>query len=281
MTLETWKQALKNPPAIPAGLPQGALISRGALAPDPSLFLSNLDGSQQQGLVFGNGSLSPDGLKLVYADENSHLIILEIAGGKKEQLTSGTDYDPFWSPDGKQIAFRHQTKKGLNVFLMDANGKNLRALTDVTTNPELRGWSRDGSRLIMVSTLGKNSQVDLLDPGSGQSRSLVSTSLRFDTQVSISPDGSLMAYTDKVVGRMASGIYVSRLDGSEKRLLVQLDTLTAFSPLWSPDGKWLVFNVLKEDFLHPAEVPALVSLDTCQVVPLTGLNGVIQGWTNP
>jgi Tol biopolymer transport system component len=96
--------------------------------------------------------------------------------------------------------------------------------------------------------------------------------------VSISPDGKWIAFANKVTGRMTPGIFVSRLGGSEKRLLVQLDYWIADRPRWSPDGKWLSFEVIDTDQMTSPPVSALVNVETCQVVPLSMLNGTIEQW---
>jgi Tol biopolymer transport system component len=80
---------------------------------------------------------------------------------------------------------------------------------------------------------------------------------------------------------MAPGIFVSRLDGTERRLLIQLDTWMIGLPLWSPDGNWLAFLATNTDTMRPEETPGLVNVETCQVVPLANLDGAIQSWVNP
>ena len=146
VALDQWELAMMSPGMIPSGLPEKVLVMRGALAPDPTLFLSSLDGSFDQGLVFGQGSLSPDGTKLAYSDENNQLLILDIASRGKTALRNG--FNPVWSPDGMQIAFLSQTEKGMNVFLMDADGQNSRALTDTTEFLGLANWNNNGQLLI-------------------------------------------------------------------------------------------------------------------------------------
>jgi len=278
LTLAVWKQAVGNPPVLPAGLPEKALVSRGALSPNPSLFIVSLDGSTEQGLVFGNGSLSPDGTKLVYSGADNRLHILEIASKQSTLLTNGAqDFFPFWSPDGTKIAFERQTDKGMNIFIMGSDGQNVHALTDTTDNPTLSGWTADSRQLLM--TVWQQEEIQLLDVDSGTVQSLITINQTLDNSATISPDGRRIAYMDKVPGRMTPGIFVSSLDGTQKRLLVQLDTWTVGLPLWSPDGNWLAFLVVDtEDALHPDGIPALVNLKTCQVVPLPDLLGEIRGW---
>ncbi|MHB0875014.1 MAG: TolB family protein, partial [Anaerolineae bacterium] len=62
----------------------------------------------------------------------------------------------FWSPDGSLIAFssdRDPSYQDERVFLMDATGGNVRAVTPVgpgraDRNPD---WSPDGSRIVFSS----------------------------------------------------------------------------------------------------------------------------------
>jgi len=273
VTLDQWKQALGSPGVIPQGLPEKVLVMRGALAPDPSLFLSSLDGSFDQGLVFGHGSLSPDSTKLAYSDENNQLLILDIGNGGKMALRNG--FNPVWSPDGMQLAFLRQTEKGMNVFLMDADGQNPRALTDTTELLGVANWNNNGQLLIQ-----SGNKIELLDAANGNRRTILNIS--YDSYGSptaaISPDGQWLAYLERVPGRKMPGIYLARLDGSETRLLVQLDDWTATVALFSPDSKWLAINLMNPEVPNATITPALVNLDTCQVVPLPNLNGEIRGW---
>jgi Tol biopolymer transport system component len=44
--------------------------------------------------------------------------------------TPGADYLPAWSPDGKRIAFVCKRGGHSDIYVMDADGGNLRRLTD-------------------------------------------------------------------------------------------------------------------------------------------------------
>ena len=279
VTLDAWKQAAGNPLPLPTGLPDRVLVSRGALSPDPSLFISSLDGSTNLGLVFGQGSLSPDGTQLAYSDEDAYLYVMNVSTKQNTLLTDNTfDLRPLWSPDGTRIAFSRLTDKGYNIFVMDADGRNVRALTDTTENTLAAGWTPDSQKVIGVTIQGGGDPVQLFDVANGTRLTLSFIRQSGEVDVSISPDGEWVAFTDKVPGRMAPGIFVSRLDGSDRRLLVQLDTWTVGRPRWSPDGNWLAFTLMDADQYSAPLTPALVNVATCQVVPLNGLNGEIEGW---
>ncbi len=277
ITLEKWKQAEAEGVPFPSDLPEKVLVMRGALSPDPSLFIVSLNGSSEQGLVFGQGSLSPDGTKLVYSDEQNRLVMMEIASGQKNVL--GDDYlSPLWSPDGKKIVAPHLTEKGYNIFVLDKNGSNPRALTDTAEFIGLAGWS--GSDHVLIQSGNK---IELLSVSDGSRQTLLTTDYDSygSTSAAISSDGQWLVYLEHVIGKMTPGVYISRLDGSEKRLLVQLDHWAVFSPLFSPDGKWLIFNVLNTDLPNASVIPALINLETCEIVPLSDVNGEIKGWVNP
>ncbi|MEO8277014.1 MAG: amidohydrolase family protein [Thermoanaerobaculia bacterium] len=94
--------------------------------------------------------VSPDGTTIVF-DMLGDLYTLPIAGGKASRLTSGPAWDvqPRYSPDGRTIAFTSDRNGIDNLWAVDADGKNARAITaekDVyVRSPD---WTPDGRFLV-------------------------------------------------------------------------------------------------------------------------------------
>jgi Tol biopolymer transport system component len=95
-----------------------------------------------------------------------------------------------------------------------------------------------------------------------------------------SPDGVWVAYQYQEFGRNGPWIYIARLDGSDRRLLVKLDARwSGGDPVWSPDGKWLSFSVTDmQNRDQPFGMNAILNPNTCEVIPLPGVTGSIKSW---
>ncbi len=273
LSLDSVKKALANPPALPTELTGKLLLMRGALAPEPSLFLANLNGSAEIPLAFGQGSLSPDGSRVVYSDENNRLILMEIASKQKTIL--GTGYlAPRWSPDGAKIAFLHETPQGYNLFITNADGSNLHQLTDQTGFLTLADWTADSQSLLIQD--GTN--IELLNIANGARRILLQTNFNPYGAVTaaLSPDGNWLAYLEKVPGKMTPGLYLKTLPDGEPRLLAQLDYWSVFNPVFSPNGQWLAFTVMNGDTWQDTYTFAL-NVNNCQTSPLP-ISGELREW---
>jgi Tol biopolymer transport system component len=74
--------------------------------------------------------VSPDGRTIVF-EMLGDLYTIPIAGGKATRLTSGQAFDaqPHFSPDGKSIVFVSDRSQADNLWLMNADGTNIRAIT--------------------------------------------------------------------------------------------------------------------------------------------------------
>jgi hypothetical protein len=278
LNLSGWKEvANKQQTLLPTELNGKILTMRGALFPEPSLFISNVDGSEEQGLVFGHGSLSPDGTKVVYSDENNILRILDMLNGNISTLniSIGQVINAYWSPDGKQIAF-DSFARGNHIFVMDANGENLRQLTSGSERSFALGWSGDGKQILFISQRphGEN-MLKLINVDTNSITDLWSV---HGDRAAISPDNQWIAFVDKVNGKMGNGIYISRLDGTDKRLIVQLDYWVTISPAWSPQGNWLGFSVLNTDLPTGNISLGAININSCEAVFLGELNGYIRSW---
>ncbi|MBU8898427.1 amidohydrolase family protein [Corallococcus sp. M34] len=94
--------------------------------------------------------VSPSGDELVF-DLLGDLYTLPMAGGEARPLTSGVAWDmqPRYSPDGKSIAFTSDRGGGDNIWVMNRDGSNARAVTHETfrllNSPT---WSPDGQFIV-------------------------------------------------------------------------------------------------------------------------------------
>jgi WD40 repeat protein len=278
-SLSDWKHMLENPPVLPTEISGKILFKRAAFAPDPSEFIANLDGSQERSLVFGHSSLSPDGSQLVYSNLKGQIVILNLENNTETILYDKTDaFQPIWSPDGKSIAFT-EFNETTQILVMDTDGSNLREIIKSNLYPDLLGWTADNKHLMYRNQLGeRRGPLILLDIDSKEEIEL------FDilSRASMSPNGQWIAYIDSVPGKTGSGLYVSKPDQSEKRLLVQLDYLAISNVTWSPDGKWLGFSVFDNSTFIPTSAVGIINLESCQVYPIQipGIE-ILREWRNP
>ncbi len=278
LTLESWQQALDAPAALPDGLAGRLLVVENTGQLMPQLSLVNLDGSDQQMLVIGGWpALSSDGSMLAYIEsDGAGLMLLDVASGGT-QLVPGTvtaDYHPEWSPDGQWLAF---VRSNDGLYISQPDGSGLRQVADASKIRFLAGWLPDNRTLVMASLVAEGTQVQTLDVESGAVTDLFLIDNVKGGFIQLSPDGQRLAFSEMVFGATSYGIYISNLDGSQKRLVAGGD-LSVTATAWSPDSRWLMLKVMQWDGGSTEESAVILHPDTCQIVPLPSITGGVESW---
>jgi TolB protein len=116
------------------------------------------------------------------------------------------------------VAFSSNRNGSFDIYVMDADGQNLRR---VTTNPGNEGepaWTPDGARIVYTSTTGTNSQIAIMFADGGDNRPLTIAS-GGNHSPAVSGDGRTIAFVSARDGNHA--IYTMNLDGSNQRRLIK------------------------------------------------------------
>lgn len=97
-----------------------------------------------------NLDISPDGKNIAF-DLLGDIYIMPFKGGKAKALRSGLAFEiqPRFSPDGKSISFTSDAGGGDNIWTMDVDGNNAKAITN--ENFRLLNnavWTADGNYLV-------------------------------------------------------------------------------------------------------------------------------------
>ena len=145
----------------------------------PEIWFMNPDGSSPVQLTNNGGEngdvdWSPDGTRIVFESQlngKSDIYVINTDGTGLRNLTPNStnsyDADPNWSPDGTRVAFKSDrampgtgTSPGTyQVYVVNADGSNLRRITQTTVTEAEPAWSPDGGRLAFNSKLPGNVEV--------------------------------------------------------------------------------------------------------------------------
>ena len=198
--------------------------------------------------------ISPDGKTIVF-DMMGDLFTVPSTGGKATALTKGIAFDshPRWSPDGKKILFSSDRSGAENIWWIDLEKKDTFQVTkERDQNFPSATWTPDGDYI--VYSKGKMQvQLYLVHKNGGAGTQLISTPATYKTiDPTVSPDGRYIYFS----GRTGPWNYNAALPQYElavyDRQTSKVNRITsrygsAFTPVLSKDGQWLVYGSRFED----------------------------------
>ncbi len=145
-----------------------------------------------------------------------------------------------------QIAFFSARDGNSEIYVMDADGKNQRRLTNHPAIDFSPSWSPDGKQIAFSSYRnGGNIQIFVMD-SDGQHPIRLSDGAN-DKNPAWSPDGQKIAFSSSLVfaGFDAQEgdyeIYLMDTDGSNRRKLTD-NVVQDTHPSWSPDGRLIAYE---------------------------------------
>jgi Tol biopolymer transport system component len=119
-------------------------------------------------LLYSQSAFSNDGKTLAFTAQREGKDVLYLLDIPSRQVRKRLDLDvdavtgPSWSPDDKQIVFSG-TRGGItDLFIVDADGKNLRAITNDIYGDLQPSWSPDGKYIAFATDRGPQTDIQRL-----------------------------------------------------------------------------------------------------------------------
>lgn len=200
------------------------------------IYRMQIDGSAVQRIAAEPGTSwrpewSPDGQQILFIRNYGDIHIMNADGNYERGLIYG--FAPVWSPAAPQIAFYADRRGDLNadIYVVDADGKNLRNLTQNPAHDWDPAWSPDGSQIAFVSSRDGNAEIYVMPvdcPAECPTQRLTFNPAP-DRAPSWSPDGQSIAY--EIGTPPGVGIAIIPVTGGQPQII---DSTAAndHTPVW-------------------------------------------------
>jgi uncharacterized protein YjdB len=150
-------------------------------------------------------------------------------------VDSATNIQAVLSPDRTRVVFSSNRATNYDLYLMDADGRNLQRLTSNSGNEGEPAWTPDGKRVVYTATTGATTQLAIISVDGGDNRQLTMGPSR-NQSPTVSADGQTIGFVSTRDGNQE--IYTMSLDGSNQRRLTKSSARDS-NPRFFPSGDLL------------------------------------------
>jgi Tol biopolymer transport system component/DNA-binding winged helix-turn-helix (wHTH) protein len=171
--------------------------------------------------VLGEPGLSSDSTRIAYTSSLSgaeNIWTSDAEGHNTLQLTSFSGElvgSPDWSPDGKWLVFDRRPGDHAQIYMIDADGRNMHALTEEEHENNVPIWSRNGKAVYFASDRTGRFELWKQDVASAVSTQITQHGGFSGVE---SYDGRYLYY----VKFFCSGIWRMPIDGGEEERIMDL-----------------------------------------------------------
>ena len=175
-----------------------------------------------------------------HGPQDSDVFVMNPDGTARVNITSesrANDSSADWAPDGSQIVFVSDRDGNNEIYVMSADGGDVRRLTNHPASDSRPRWSPDGRRILFRSLQPGNSELLEMNADGSDVRRLTDNPAT-DWFADYSPDGRWIVFGSDRSG--AQAVYVMPAAGGTATQITP-DEMQASSPDWSPDGSKIIF----------------------------------------
>ncbi|MDW8147259.1 MAG: LpqB family beta-propeller domain-containing protein [Roseiflexaceae bacterium] len=192
-------------------------------------------------------ALSPDGKKVAFTVRGK--IFADFADKETERdqrqgpayrvsQTAFRDSDIAWSPDSRCLVYVSDRHGDEEVYRYDFPARCETRLTHRPKRKSAPCFSPDGRWIAYASG---DDEIRLIDLVSGEDRPFVRARFVFGASFAWSPDSRWLAFCAQDE-RFFSNLYVQHIEEEQAHQISFLSNLQAAGPLWSPDGRFIIFT---------------------------------------
>ena len=201
-------------------------------------------------------SWSPDGKYLTFSamppmDEKAQLALFNIEDSTQRVLVDNIRTTRFrdwlrwctWSPDAKKIAYsspgslmEYSTDVDTTIYIIDTT---VDAQPKVLTEGRMPQWSPRGDLLGFLTTGAQGGKLALYRFADETIRYPVSSNEEHQREVTISPDGELLAYINRDINENDE-LWIYDTETAEN-IQLTFDGGSKWMATWSPDGEYIAY----------------------------------------